>query len=382
VTDASEGVVPAAELELTAIGTGIVRHAKTEGHGDFSFADLPIGTYRLRVSCTGFATTQVDTVIVHASQVTPVNVALKIGSASDTVTVSSEATPLLDASSNSLGSVIDLKAIEVLPLVGRDLTALARLTPGYAGEQDTSGNQVGVWNGQPLTNQGVNVDGVVGAPSRGKYNGNVQASASPRIENIEEMSIQTDQIDLDQGFGRSSMQLSFVTRSGTNQFHGRAYIDSRNSGLFANTYANNASGNERAKVIYNDFGGSVGGPILRDKLFFFGSFSTRRLPQDQTNSNYYLTSAAQTGDFTYTGTDGATHTVNLFDLAHSYSPSLPTTVNADVSSELSAINSSLTSGSTISTSDPNIGSIYWNTAAPYIYYYPTVRTITSPTSCA
>lgn len=373
VTDATGGVVPAASLELTALDTNLVRKSVTEGTGAFSFVNLPIGTYRLNVSSPGFSMTRVDTVIVHASQVTPVAVVLQIGSTNDTVSVSAVATPLLDVSSNSLGAVIDLKAIEVLPIVGRDLTSLARLTAGYAGSQDTNGSQIGVWNGQPLTNQGVNIDGVVGAASRGKYNGNVQAAASPRVENIAEMSVQTDQIDLDQGFGRSTMQLSYVTRSGTNAFHGRAYVDTRNSGLFANTYANNAAGVRRAKVIYNDFGGSLGGPILKDKLFFFGSFSTRRQPYNQTNSNSFLTSTAQSGNFTYTGTDGNIYTRNLFSLAKNYSASLPTTVNSVIAGQLSAINSSLSSGSTIGTSDANISSILWNSPAPYIYYYPTVR---------
>lgn len=375
VTDASGGVVPDANLQLTAVDTNEVHKAHSQAQGTFSFVNLPIGTYRLDVNKQGYAQTEITTVIVQAAQVTPVRVALKVGQATETVTVSGAVTPLLDATSNSLASVIDLKAIEELPLLGRDLTNLARLTPGFTGSQDTSGNQTGVWNGQPFANQGVNIDGVIGTPERGKYNGNANASPSPRVENIAEMSVQTDQIGLDEGFGRSSMQINYVTRSGTNDFHGRVYIDSRNSGLFANTYAHNVAGVRRSKVIYNDFGGSLGGPIIHDKLFFFGSFSTRRVPQDIGASNSYLTAAAQAGNFTYTGTDGAQHTVNLFTLAKNYDPSLPSSVNQTVSTELSAINASLKSAGTgsLSGTDPNINTINWNSAAPLVYYYPTVR---------
>ena len=370
VTDSTGGAVPQVALELIALDTNSVRKAVTEAKGNFNFVNLPIGTYRLTAIKGGYSMTQVETVIVHASQVTPVDITLQIGKTSDTVTVDAAAQPLLDATSNSIGSVIDLKAIENLPLLGRDLTSLARLTPGYTG--DVTG-QTGVWNGQSFSNQGSNIDGVIGAPERGKYNGNVQPSASPRIENIAEMSVQTDQIDLDQGFGRSTMQVSYVTRSGTNEFHGRVYADERNSGLFANTYANNASGLSRSKVHYSDFGGSVAGPVLKDKLFFFGSFSTRRIPGSTTVSNSYLTSAAQQGNFTYTDINGQSQTVNLFNLAKNYSASLPSTVNSQIADQLSAINGAIGSGASLPTSDTNINSLSWNNSAPYVYYYPTVK---------
>jgi hypothetical protein len=209
---------------------------------------------------------------------------------------------------------------------------------------------------------------VVGNASRAKYNGSAQASASPRVENIAEMAVQTDQIDLDQGFGRSTMQISFVTRSGTNAFHGRAYIDAQNSGLNANSYANNASTPivRRPKEIYNDLGASLGGPILHDKLFFFGSFSTRRVPGDASTNDTYLPASVQAGNYTYVGTNGQTYTTDLFNLARTVGA--PTTVNAAVAKQLSLINSSLASGSTITTADPNIDQVTWNEPTPVVYY--------------
>ncbi len=369
VTDASSAGIKGATLELTEIQTNAVRRSKTEGKGTFNFVGLPIGTYTLSVTQTGFATTVLDSVVVQASQTTPVKVQLKVGDTSETVTVDAVAAPLLDSTSNSIGQVIDLKAIENLPLYGRDLTSLARLTAGYAGTTGNGGD--GIWNGQPLVSQGTNIDGVVGSASRGKYNGNAQSAASPRVENIAEMAVQTDQIDLDQGFGQSTMQINYVTRSGSNKFHGRVYVDARNSGLNANSYANNVYGLRRAKLIYNDFGGSVGGPILHDKLFFFGSFSTRRVPGSSTVSDTYLPAAAQAGNFTYTSTTGGTQTVNLLQLAGTVGA--PTTVNSSIASQLTLINKSLSSGSTVTTGDPNIGQVNWNVPTPVIYYWPTAR---------
>ena len=159
------------------------------------------------------------------------------------------------------------------------------------------------------------------------------------------MSVQTDQLDLNSGFGQATTQVNFVSRRGNNQFHGTAYEDFRNSGLNANTWYNDAVGERKNKLILNDFGGSVGGPILHDKLFFFGTFAMSKQPGSFTATNDVFTSAAQGGTFTYTGTDGATHTANLLTIAQNNN--LPSTVNAEVAKQFSAINSAVGSGKTL-----------------------------------
>lgn len=367
VEDSSGAVIPNAQLELTAVSTNDVRKATTQSQGNYLFVNLPIGTYRLKAGKESYANALQETIQVHSSQTTAVTLVLKIGNASETVAVSAEATPLLDTNTNSVGQVIDLKMIEDLPMSGRDLTALAKLTAGYNG----------VWNGQPMANQGSNVDGVIGSPSRGKYGGNSEPSATPRVENIAEMSVVTDQLDLDQGFGQATMQINFVTRAGTNAFHGRLFEDMRNSGLYANTYSNKVNGLRRAKVVYHDFGGSLGGPALHDRLFFFGGLSTHRDRSSATATNYYLTSATQAGNFTYLDTKNTYQTVDLLGLAKSYNAAngtkLTTAVNSTVASEISSINSAVGSGASSTTSDANINEVSWQTAQPNIIYYPTVR---------
>ena len=164
VEDASGGVVPGASLELVAVATNDGRKAETPKSGNFTFVNLPIGTYKLTAIKNGYSTGLLESIVVHASQATDVLVSLQVGKSSETVVVDASAAPLLDASSNSIGSVIDLMWIENLPMIGRDLTALAKLTPGYTG--DVTGG-TGVWNGQPFSNQGSNIDGVVGSASRG-----------------------------------------------------------------------------------------------------------------------------------------------------------------------------------------------------------------------
>ena len=129
------------------------------------------------------------------------------------------------------------------------------------------------------------------------------------------MTVQTDQLDLNSGFGQATTQLNFVSRRGSNQFHGRVFEDFRNSWLNANSWTNNARGNKKNKLILNDFGGTISGPAWRNKLFFFGSFATRRQPGGYTNSNNVLTPDAQAGNFTWTDKNG-THTANVLDVAH------------------------------------------------------------------
>ena len=261
VTDPSGGVVSGAKLTLVALRTNDIRTANTEQNGGYTFVNLPIGTYSLTITANGYAKKVYDSVLVQASQATSISVTLAIGSTSDTIRVTAESAPVLDTSSNEIGTVVDVKQIEDLPLNGRDLTAFSTLVAGYNG----------TYNGLPSTDQGSNIDGVMGNSSRMKFTGNIQPAVSPRLEDIEQMTVQTDQLDLNSGFGQSSTQVNFVSRRGTNQFHGRAYEDFRNSALNANSWTNDVNGLQKNKLIMNDFGGSVGGPVLHDKLFFFGS---------------------------------------------------------------------------------------------------------------
>ncbi|MEO6815631.1 MAG: carboxypeptidase-like regulatory domain-containing protein [Edaphobacter sp.] len=358
--DSSGAVIPGANLELAEKATNSVRKANTESSGTYSFVGLPIGIYRLKISKPGYATQLFQTIVVQASHTTTVNAVLPVGSVTEVVDVAGASTPLLETSSNAIGTVVDMKQIEDLPLQGRDLTSFSQLVAGYNG----------TFNGLPSTDQGSNIDGVVGSSNRMKFSGNTQPSVSPRLESIEQMTVQTDQLDLNAGFGQSSTQLNFVSRRGSNRFHGRAYEDFRNSGLNTNTFGNNVAGVRKNKLILNDFGGSIGGPIFRDKLFFFGSFAMSKQPGSVTATNNVFTSSAQGGDFTYQGTDGTTHTVNVLNLAHQSNASLPGTVNSVISQQFGLINKAVGSNGISSTPDLNYNQVQWNSSAPDTRYFP------------
>ena len=367
VFDPQGAVVPDTQVRLVDTASGDTRVGKTTDAGAYSFRNLSGGNYRLEISRPGFAPQEIPNVVVQSTKTTDIQIKLSLGTQVQVVQVES-ATPVLETSTNAIGSVIDPKQIETLPLAGRNLDQLARLSPGYVG-----GGTTGMFNGEPTYAQGNNVDGVVGSPSRMKFSGNQSAAVQTRIESMEEMTIQTDQMDQNQGFGQSSTQVGYVTRRGSNSFHGQLYEDFRNSWLNANSWRNNATGLKRAQLILNEFGGAVGGPILKDKLFFFASLGRSVQPGSQSAFNSFLTPSAQAGNYTYIGTDGQSHTVNVFQVAQNRNAGLPTTVNSTIAAQLTKINKSLPLGTVSSTTDPIVSNINYLVPSPTKQLFPTLR---------
>lgn len=366
VYDQQGNIVQGAKLELTDRSSARVRVGDTEQSGGFNFVTLPIGAYRLSVSKAGFKNSVIDPVEVQGGRITDVRITLEVGQVVEQVVVESGASPLMESTSSAMATTLDLKQIEDLPLQGRDISALAFLTPGFSGVPGT-----GTWNGLPMIAQGNSIDGISSSTTRMKFGGNVQPGLEARLETLEEMTVQTSQTDLNQGLGTASMGVNFVTRRGTNTFHGRVFEDFRNTVLDANSWINNASGQPRNPLILNEFGGTFAGPAIKDKLFFFGSFSMAKQPGGFTASNPVLTAAAQQGIVTLPSNG---QQVNLFSSV-AQPNGLPTTVNSQIASEMSAINAAVQSGgATLTpTSDPNIETVRWNLASPTTSYFPAFR---------
>lgn len=389
VTDPSGAVISNAHLELRDLATGSVRSGQTQDSGAYSFVGLNVGTYSLTVTKEGFAKQVFDSVIVHSTQVTDMNVALKVGVSTETVEVHETAAPLVETTTNAIGSTVDMREIEDLPLGGRNISDLATLVPGSA-------NVAGVgptWNGLPVMAQGSNVDGVIGSTNRMKFAGNgASPDIQPRIEDISEMTVQTAHLDANQGNGQSAMQVNYVTRRGTNSLHARLFEDFQNSYLNANSWVNDATTPVTPKphVELNDFGGSVGGKIIRDKLFFFGTYAESKEPGLSVFQNAVLTPAAQAGLFTTTGgntvclfnyncPNGGTGIVDQYNAANG--TSFPTATaagpaNAVVAAEQANINTSALHLGTLSSAqdgDPNWQTFSFESPNPTTYYFPTVR---------
>jgi len=159
VLDPSGSVVQGAQLELRDLSTNDLRKGEPQDKGTHTFVNLSLGKYKLTVTKTGFQTQVFTDVIVEASKTTDISANLKVGSISETVEVTTGAAPLVETTSSAIGTVVDMRQIEDLPISGRDLTQMSQLVPGYTGTLADGG---GTWNGLPSIAQGSNIDGVVG----------------------------------------------------------------------------------------------------------------------------------------------------------------------------------------------------------------------------
>jgi len=375
VSDQSGGVVPGAALILQDLSTNDVRKATTQSMGTYSFVGLNLGTYKLTVSRDGYAAVVYDSITVHAGLVTDIKVILKVAAIHETVEVTTNEAPLMETTSNAIGGTIDMKQIEDLPLYDRDLTQLAQLVPGFT---LGAGGYGGTWNNLPGAAQMNSIDGVIGQSSRFKDYGNAffGTAASPRIQNIQEMAIQTSQLDADQGYGQGNMQVTFVTRSGTNHFHGRLFANLQNSSFNANSWFNDYLQSQAISApvpLYHkeDFGGSIGGPILKDKLFFFFAFERDYIPGYMQLSQPITTPLMQSGIYTYEGTDAQVHTVNLLNMVPGGLPAHPA-----ITAEFTKINNSYKYGGSvvpISGVPYNVEQLLFREPNPLTYDYPTLR---------
>jgi hypothetical protein len=361
--DGSGAVIPGANLELVELRSNSVRKAETSDKGTYTFVNLNIGVYRLSVSRTGYQTKIYDSVLVESSSTVTLVASLPVGAVTETVRVTAQETAVLQTSSSEIGTVINTTEIDNLPISGRSIASLTQLVAGFNG----------TYNGLPTPDQGNNIDGGISSSSRGKYSGSTSPAVQARVESFEQVSTVTDGLSLGNGFGQASTQLNFVSRRGSNQFHGRVYDDFRNNGLNANSYGNNASGLRRQKLILNDFGASVGGPILRDKLFFFGTFAASRQPGTINATNNVLTPAAQQGNFSYVGTDKAVHTVNVFQLAQNNNPAFPNSVNPTIASQQAAINKAVNGQGLTNLADPSLQLLTYSAPGGINYYFPVGR---------
>ena len=381
VLDPSGSVVQGADLELVDVATNSGRKASTQEQGVHTFPNLLLGKYTLTVKKSGFQTQQFTDVVVEAAKTTDITANLKVGAISETVQVSGGSAPLVETTTNAIGSTIDMKQIEDLPIQGRDLAQLSQLIPGYTGGQNNIG---GTWNGLPSIDQGSNIDGIIGSPSRMKFGGNAEPVVSPRLESIEEMTVQTEQLDMNQGFGQASMQINFVTRRGSNAFHGRVFEDFRNAALNANSWTNDAltaidptNPQKKNPVKLNDFGGSFGGPIIRDRLFFFGTYAEQKQPGTVAANNWLFTSAAQQGIFTYQDTNGVTQTANLFQIAAN--AGVPNNTLSPSTAAVFGAYPAAGSGSMAPISgDLNVQQLNWQVSNPTTFYFPAVRVDYTP----
>lgn len=299
VTDQQGLVVPGAKVQATNILTNVSYFGETNTEGLYRIPNLPPGEYRLIIQKDGFASIAKPGLELHIQDIITLNFSMQIGSVTQTVTVESGA-PLIRTESGSVGTIVDRNFVERLPLNGRSFNTLLQLTPGVVVARTPANrgpNEAGQFsiNGQRATSNYFSVDGVSanfgvdtsnrvspagggGTPAFSSYGG---TSSLVSVDAMEEFRIETSTFAPE--FGRApGGQVIVSTRSGSNDFHGGIFEYFRNDKLDANDWFANAAGLPRSPERQNDFGGFLGGPILRNRAFFFFSYEGLRLRLPQT----------------------------------------------------------------------------------------------------
>src|ERR1700723_611594 len=277
VTDATNAAIPGATVTITNRETALQRTAKTDDEGRFNFPQLKPGTYSVKVEAEGFDRLQNDNVLSGLGQKQTVNFTLKVAQSNQTVEVSGAA-PLINPENPNTSTNLNAPALENLPNPGGDLTYPLQFAAGALINTAGSGNDfVGgtngygnvEFNGLPALSNGYIVDGLETNDPLTNLNSGLSTNLVLGLNSISEVTVNTLSYSVDQGrYGAS--QVDYVTKSGTNQFHGNLYELWNGSVLNAADYFTNATpGNHKPKSTVNHFGGSLGGPIVHNKLFFF-----------------------------------------------------------------------------------------------------------------
>lgn len=276
VVDQTGAGIAGATIKLTKVGTSEVRQVTSNEVGDYVFSLLTPGQYKLEASAPGFKTVVLENVEVRITQTTTLTVMLEAAAQVEIVTITAEP-PLVQVESAKMGRVIEERSIRQLPLPTRNFQQLLALSPGTSASLTNNtelgrGDQNISVNGQRTTSNNVIVNGVeVNSPGTNS----TPNIAVPATDTISEFIVQTSLYDA--SYGRNAGgSVAAITKSGSNELHGNVYEFFRNRALNANDFFLNASGQDRPVLTRNQFGFTLGGPVVRDQAFFFGSYQGTR----------------------------------------------------------------------------------------------------------
>jgi len=302
-TDESGAVVTGARIDLSNPATGQNWTYTTDAGGQYVFSQLKPGEYRIRVVAAGFRAYVRDGIVLQVGQQAGIDVRLSLGAVTESVQVSASA-PLLETSEAGLGQVIENRKILDLPLNGRNILSLTSLTTGVnpgtgfgggipygrAALIQAAASNVSI-NGGPTSSNDVLVDGVPLSVCCQN-----QIAFLPSIDATQEFRVRANMYDAQ--FGRTGGGvITFASRGGSNEFHGSVFHFLRNDNLDANNFFNNRAGTRKAHFVYNQFGGRIGGPIVKNRLFFFGNYEGIRNVRGFFETGRTPTAAERAGTF-------------------------------------------------------------------------------------
>ena len=299
VTDPGEASIPAATVTATNTQTGVRTNAVSTSEGFFTIGRLPPGAYSVKVEKPGFGAATRN-VAITIGQVVRLDVQLQLSSVATQVDVAAAAA-LLESQTSTIGQLVDNRRVEELPLRGRNPYALATIIPGA---------RVPVtWGDLPVdmfTDAHVVINGARGDQNEFLLNGipntnGVQGGANifPSVDSVQEFKVDTNNYSAEYGRAAGGV-FNVVTKSGTNRFHGTAFEFHRNENVNANDFFQNRAGKAKPPFTFNQFGGTFGGPIRKDKTFFFANYEDAREREGITFSMRVPPAAERNGDFSQT----------------------------------------------------------------------------------
>ncbi|WP_114207937.1 TonB-dependent receptor [Acidisarcina polymorpha] len=303
VTDQSGAVIANATVTITNLATGVTTRSVTNGAGDYNVRFLQIGQYTITLHQDGFADQKVGPITLEVDQIAKVNVHLGLSNSTEQVNVSADLQPILDTDNSRVATTFTASTIENIPLNGRNFSAVTQFLPGSINTQPQQ--MSGVNAIERDTNQGgqVSVNGNRGQANNYRLDGieinetiNNTIGYNPAPEAIGNLTVITSNADAE--FGNvNGGDIDAVLKSGTNHLHGGAFGYLQNDTLDANTWSNNLAGVPKQPYTQTIFGGTLGGPIKRDKLFFFADYEGIRYHQGGTQAASVIPAAMRNGDF-------------------------------------------------------------------------------------
>ena len=320
VADASGALIPGVEVTAKNVNTGIIDTRLSNESGNFVFPSLQPGTYTLSAALSGFQTATYNNVVLGQGQQVRLNFTLQVAAAAQNVEVTIAADTVLATTSSSVGNVLPDSAVANLPLQSRNVLDLVAATPAVVTTRNAFDAPVQNFGGTPISQVNTTRDGLV--TNDGRYNNsNGSYSAvytSPDM--VEEVRITANNID--PALGRGSAQVQMRTRAGSNDYHGALFYSNNNSKFAALPYFQNLAGAPKSYQNRNQFGGRLGGPIKKNKAFFFVLIDDQRFLEKQDYLVTVLTEPAQAGIFRYLTQDAPGGTARRNGNVFSSTPSV------------------------------------------------------------
>jgi hypothetical protein len=291
VTDATGAVVRGAKVRVTNEGTGITVDAATGDTGDYVAANLPAASYKIRIESPGFRATEVTGITLLLNATVRNDVRLEAGAIEQSVTVSAAA-PVISSETSSIASVIDSHSVASLPVNGRTLDRFILISAGNTSDSSSNPKLAGSlhWGGNYFTIDGVGFNDLGNGGAAYSYR--TSLSTTPSIDTIQEFKIETTNAKAEY---EGSAAISIISKSGTNNLHGSLFEFNRNRVAAAKNFF--ATGQPKPAFNRNEFGATVGGPIIKNRTFFFGSYEGLRQRTASTPFLSYGTAAMRSGDF-------------------------------------------------------------------------------------